>query len=408
MLKSVLLLLAVLILLAHVAVAAEVKNLAMRQIGNSAVVDYDLSGRPGERETDVTVWLVIGGERYGADQLKLAGDFGGKVKIGPGKRIAWDVISFMPSGFEGEIAWEITVNNSGFKDPNTGMQIVSVKGACYQMGDTFGDGLNDEKPAHEVCIDDFAIAKHDVTVGIFRKFVASTRYRTDAENSEGCTVWNGRNFALDVAKNWRNPGFDQDDSHPVVCVSWNDAVAFIDWFKESSGREYRLPTEAEWEYAARSGGKKERYAGTSNAKKLHNFANFCDANCEFDWKIASQNDGYKYTAPVGTHKPNGLGLYDMSGNVWQWLQDRYDADYYRQSKKTNPAGPTIGSLRVVRGASWTYQPVYARAAGRGKLNPDAADSSVGFRVASSPVEAKVTGRIAVIPVTPANKAHNEI
>ncbi|WP_324080909.1 formylglycine-generating enzyme family protein [Geomonas sp.] len=269
-------------------------------------------------------------------------------------------------------------------DPTTGMRFVGIKGGCYQMGDTFGEGARDEKPAHEVCVQDFALAQHDVTVGEFRRFVRSTGYLTEAEKGGGCAFWGGESWLYDAKRTWMNPGFEQDDRHPVVCVSWNDATAFIAWLEKSSGRHYRLPTEAEWEYAARTGGKQERYAGFSEDEELGRHANFCDSNCDFRWKRAGQDDHYRNTSPVGSYQPNGLGLYDMSGNVWQWLSDYYERGFYREPVGLNPKGPAAGEKHVLRGGSWTSKPYYLRATNRFRSLPLYRVYDTGFRLAISP------------------------
>jgi len=375
--------------------AAEVKNLAVTQQGNRVVVRYDLVGKLGEKEADVTAAAEIDGERYPAERLTLSGDVGKKVKIGKGKSFIWDGMKDFPAGFEGEVTWDVeasgapvavptaapvVASGSGFTDPTLGMPFVKIKGGCYDMGDTFGDGDKDEKPVHEVCVGDFNLAKYTVTVGEFRKFTSASGYKTEAEKASGCAVWNGTTWEYDASKNWKNPGFDQNDRHPVVCVSWNDSQAFVNWLSGESGKNYRLPTEAEWEFAARSGGKKEKFAGTSDANSLYRYANFCDKNCEFSWKTAGQDDGHRYTAPVGSHLANDLGLYDMTGNVWQWLNDWYGETYYQDSLRSNPKGPSSGEYRVLRGGSWGGNPRYTRAANRFWGNPVIRDGSYGFRL----------------------------
>ena len=146
----------------------------------------------------------------------------------------------------------------------SGIEMVNVPGGCFQMGDNFVDGDGDEKPVHEACANDFAIGKYEVTVGQFRSFVNATGYSTEAEKGDGCYVRTGRKWGKNASSNWKNPGFSQEDTHPVACVSWNDATAYSRWLSGQSGRSYRLPTEAEWEYAARSGGKREKYSGGDN------------------------------------------------------------------------------------------------------------------------------------------------
>jgi len=262
---------------------------------------------------------------------------------------------------------QTTASGSAYKDPTTGMEFVRVKGGCYQMGDTFGDGDSDEKPVHEVCVDDFYIGKYDVTVGDFRRFVSDTGYSTEAEKGDGCYVWSGSSWNKDSSKNWKNPGFSQEDRNPVVCVTWNDAKAYAGWMQGKSGKAVRLPTEAEWEYAARSGGKAEKYAGGNDIDSVA-------------WY--NGNSGNR-THPVGTKSPNGLGLYDMSGNVWQWTADWYGDKYYSESPRNNPIGPNSGQYRVLRGGSWFNLPVNVRAANRYWDDPTLRLSSYGFRLVLS-------------------------
>ncbi|MBF0564110.1 MAG: formylglycine-generating enzyme family protein [Nitrospirae bacterium] len=144
-----------------------------------------------------------------------------------------------------------------------------------------------------------------------------------------------------------------------------------DWQTEgTAGSKYRLPTEAEWEYAARSGGKSEKYAGTSDINNLKDYA----------WY--SENSGNQ-THPVGTKKPNGPGLYDMSGNVWEWVQDWYKENHYDESPRDNPEGPSGGEHRVLRGGSWYSEPQSVRASNRNSLNPAGRDVTYGLCVAFS-------------------------
>lgn len=184
------------------------------------------------------------------------------------------------------------------------IEMVFVKGGCYQMG-------NDGYYAHEVCADDFYMGKYEVTQGQWKAIMGN------------------------------NPSYFKDcgDNCPVEQVSWNDIQEFINKLNSKTGKNYRLPTETEWEYAARSGGRNEKYAGTSNKSELKDYA----------WY--DRNSGSK-THPVGQKKPNGLGLYDMSGNVWEWVNDWYDSDYYKNSPKNNPTGPSNGKGKVRRGGSW--------------------------------------------------------
>ena len=172
--------------------------------------------------------------------------------------------------------------------------------------------------------------------------------------------------------NWRDPKFSQDENHPVVCVSWNDVVAFAEWLSKKSGYSFRLPTEAEWEYACRNGGKKIEY-GTSTGNLTYDLADY----------IFTGNGGrdkWKYTAPVGSFLPNELGIYDMSGNVWEWCEDWYDKNYYGRSPKNNPQGPKNGKYRVLRGGSWSDVPRDMRCANRNWDYPAYRSLDYGFRL----------------------------
>jgi formylglycine-generating enzyme required for sulfatase activity len=262
------------------------------------------------------------------------------------------------------------------------LQLVPVKGGCYWMGDWLAIERQSLNPVHEVCVDDFLIGKHAVTRRDFEQFVLDTGYRTEAEKTGGCYGWTGSKWKKKKSITWRNAGFAQDDRHPVVCVSWNDSAAFAEWLSAKTGRKYRLPSEAEWEYAARSGGKQEQYAGFSDEGRAYLYANFCDKNCVFDHKTPDQDDGNTYTAPVGSYKPNGSGLYDMTGNVWQWTNDWYGERYYGRSPKENPKGPDSGQYRVLRGGSWLYEPINSRATHRFWSSPSLPCNDFGFRLAS--------------------------
>ncbi len=238
-----------------------------------------------------------------------------------------------------------------WKDPKTGMEFVFVKGGCYKMGDTFGDGFEEEKPVHEVCVDGFYMGKYEITQGQWEKVMGSNPSR-----------------------------FSKGNDYPVEDVSWNDIQEFIKKLNRKTGKSYRLPTEAEWEYAARSGGKREKFAGFSSENELYRYANFCDTNCEYRWKSTGQDDGYENTSSVGNFSPNGLGLYDMSGNVREWCSAWYSSDYYSDSLRKNPQGPASGSYRVIRGGSWNDFAGNCRSSGRHYYDPSYAYYFLGFRL----------------------------
>ena len=253
-------------------------------------------------------------------------------------------------------------------------------------------GFADEHPQHRVRITrPFYMGTYHVTVGQFRKFVDETHYKTDAEKGERRGAWgwghNGRRrYAFDENLSWRNVGFPQTDEHPVVCVSWNDALAFCKWLSEKEGYTYRLPTEAEWEYSCRAGTTTRYYSG-DDPEMLAKVANIADAAFKAkdlpDWfgGTIRANDGYVFTAPVGRFAPNAFGLYDMHGNATQWCADWHDSGYYARSPKDDPVGPATGHLRVIRGGSWRDGPVNARSASRDGGCQDVPGFDHGFRVA---------------------------
>jgi formylglycine-generating enzyme required for sulfatase activity len=286
-------------------------------------------------------------------------------------------------------------SDSVYVEPTTGMEFVLVKGGCFQMGDVFGEGEADEKPSHEACVNDFFMGRHEVTVAQFRRFVDATDYRTDAEkgtgNVNGCWAddrddkekqWNWRGWA-----NWKTPNKYQnnEDSHPVSCVSWNDAKASTNWLERSSGKTMRLPTEAEWEYAARGGTTTMRFWG-SNPDQACQYANVADWTPlpgRSNWNIKFEcSDGYAFVAPVGSFQPNAHGLYDMLGNVWEWTSDWYGEKYYTESPRNNPQGPSSGQYRTLRGGSWDYGPRLVRASNRLSGAPANRDVNYGFRLLS--------------------------
>ena len=232
---------------------------------------------------------------------------------------------------------------------------------------------------------------YHVTRGQFRQFVKDSGYKTDAEKGEepGAFGWNPekRRFEFNKEYSWRNAGFEQTDEHPVVNVSWNDAVAFCKWLSKKEGKTYRLPTEAEWEYACRAGTTTRYYSG-DDPETLAKVGNVADATAKAkfpDWKwTIKASDGYVFTAPVGQFKPNAFGLYDMHGNAWQWCADWYGDEYYAKSPADDPTGPDAGDVRVLRGGSWAHRPLFTRSAIASGIPPDSRNNFAGFRVARTP------------------------
>ncbi len=262
--------------------------------------------------------------------------------------------------------------------------MVLIKGGCFKMGNRFGDGNKDEEPVHKVCVGDFYFEKYEVTVGAFKAFVYDTGYKTEAEEKGGMYHWNGEDWEQKEDVYWDNTGFLQADRQPVVGVSWNDAQEFIKWLNKRSGKEFRLPTEAEWEYAARSRGKKYKYSW-GNGEPSGNIADETTKRTFSRWQIwEGHDDGYLFTAPVGSFKPNKLGLFDMTGNVWEWCSDWYDKEYYKKSGKQNPMGPSDGMHRVNRGSCWHCGPELNRVTFRSYIYADYRFITLGFRLAMTP------------------------
>ncbi|MDD2713749.1 MAG: formylglycine-generating enzyme family protein [Simplicispira sp.] len=257
--------------------------------------------------------------------------------------------------------------------------------------------LADEAPVHQVHIRRaFYMGQHEVTVGQFRRFIEASGYRPESE-ADG-TGGYGYNPAYDSTPSargdafegrdprysWRNPGFAQGDNQPVVNVTWNDAQALAAWLSRTEGHHYRLPTEAEWEYACRAG-TRTRYPHGDDPQGLVRVANTFDQSAATHWPHWQQHalansDGHAFTAPVGNYTPNAFGLHDMLGNVWEWVSDWHSDTYYADSPRSDPQGPTEGSVRVRRGGSWHTWPLYARCAYRNWNSAQTRYPLVGIRL----------------------------
>ena len=264
-------------------------------------------------------------------------------------------------------------------------EMVSIPGGTFSMGDLSGEGEDDEKPVHSVAVPTFMMGKYEVTVGQFRRFVEATEYRTDAERNadgkEGCSIYTRDGWKWTWGRSWHNPGYSVEDDHPVVCVSWNDAQAFIEWLTEQTGESYRLTTEAEWEYAARAGSATKYHFGDSESQ-LCRYANHADSSTNFDWQNKSCSDGVGMrTAEVGRYQPNNYGLYDVHGNVNEWLQDCWNENY--QGAPVNGSVWELGdcSRRVIRGGSWYNNLRTQRSSDRHGSPRSSRTADIGFRLA---------------------------
>lgn len=264
-------------------------------------------------------------------------------------------------------------------------EMVKVDGGTFLMGTLAGK--KDEEPQHLVTVPEFEIAKYEVTVGQFKKFVKATDYVTDAEqnlHNKGCYgVVDGVDFGWKIELNWRNPGFDQTDNHPVVCVSWNDAQAYIAWLNKETASNYSLPSEAKWEYAARAGSSTNYHFGDEKAE-LCKYANLYDevakAINKYGWRHAKCNDGEAKTAKVGQYKASSYGLHDMHGNVWEWAGDCWKSGYDDAPSNGDIYKSDECQHRVARGGSWYNIPTGVRSANRYWYKTSYRSFSLGFRL----------------------------
>ena len=269
---------------------------------------------------------------------------------------------------------------------NLGMKFVFIKPGSFMMGSALNPSevasryggkekyYKDEHPQHWVTLTKgFYMQSKEVTVGQWREFARGSGYKSDAETGGGAYVWGGEKWEKKAGAYWDNPGFSQTDANPVTCISWNDAQAFTKWLSREDGGDYRLPTEAEWEYAARAGTKTPFYTGDCLSTGQANY------NGDYPGNSCSKGEFRKRPTPVGTFSPNRWGLYDMHGNVWEWCQDWYGG--YPSGSVTDPKGASSGSYRVGRGGNWSNVARNCRSADRGRVTPGYSSSYLGFRLA---------------------------
>jgi formylglycine-generating enzyme len=255
---------------------------------------------------------------------------------------------------------------------------VFIKGGRFTMGSPEDEPeRRSDETQHEVVVRDFFLGKYPVTVGEFEMFITETGYKTDADKAKGDSLElnkrTGTNWRCDV-----NGNIQEDKRHPVMYVSWNDATEYCKWLSKKTGMEFRLPTEAEWEYACR--------AGTATPFSTGKNITTDQANYNGNYPYTGYPKG-KYvgkTTPVGTYPPNAWGVYDMHGNVWEWCSDWYGKDYYdickNQGVVTDPRGPEFGADRVLRGGGWYRKAGSLRSAYRSYVPPDRRFRRCGFRL----------------------------
>lgn len=315
--------------------AQRVDNVVVTRQDKTIVVTYDLLGLDEGQTATVSIYCIEdGGNSWGSKLRFLIGDVGKCIKGGYDKRIVMQQHEERVRLSGDCISFEVRAMLSNKSIISTdGFEMVFVKGGTFQMGSNKGD--NDEKPIHTVTLSDFYIGKYEVTQKQWKAFMDS------------------------------NPSnFTNCDNCPVERVSWKDIQEFIKKLNQKTGKNYRLPTEAEWEYAARGGIKSRgyKYAGSNNL-------------ADVAWH--DENAGNK-THPVGQKAANELGIYDMVGNVWEYCSDWYGS--YSSSSKRNPLGPASGNGRVRRGGGWKDKVRYLRVSNRNSWNPDHRNYNLGFRL----------------------------
>jgi sulfatase modifying factor 1 len=247
----------------------------------------------------------------------------------------------------------------------------------YKQGSADSSPSSTAKPLHGVAISHpFAMSTNAVTVDEYRAFVTAT-----GRDMQGCDTYDGR-WKHQPKNNWQSPGFEQSGTHPVTCASWSDAKAYAQWLSEQTGHHYRLPSASEWEYAARAGSDTVQPWGAngSDACANANVADLSAARRYPGWVAFACNDGYVFTAPVGSFKASAFGLYDMLGNVFQWTEDCWNANY--KDAPSDGSARTDGncSEHELRGGSWFSSPGYVRADYRNHFAANYRASSVGIRL----------------------------
>ena len=268
--------------------------------------------------------------------------------------------------------------------------MVSIPGGELMMGTPAGDSErdDDELPQRLVRLKPFALGKTEVTVAQWREFVRASGYQTQAERNflaPGCFTWEPADAAWvwREGRSWREPGWRQKDSEPVVCISWVDAQTYVRWLDQTSGvKGWRLPSEAEWEYAARAGSTTRRPWGDDENSCA--YANGTDRTMGPRGRTWSEphpcKDGYFFAAPVGNYRPNAWGLHDMLGNVWEWVQDCY-LPYTGAPADGSAHDANDCKGRVVRGGAWDDPPGVLRSAERFWMGSASRNNNIGLRLA---------------------------
>ena len=264
-----------------------------------------------------------------------------------------------------------------FRDCPECPELVVVPSGSYRMGSPSSEKgrYDDEDPVHRVAIGrPFAVGVHEVTRGEFGRFVSES----GRSMGNSCWVIAGGEIRDRSGSNWKSPGFSQTDEHPVVCVKWSDAKAYVEWLSVKTGKEYRLLSEAEWEYVARAGTRTARYWGESKSDQCR-YANGADETLL--WPEAHCVDGYSWTSPVGSFEANPFGLHDVYENVYEWVEDCWKNSYRGAPGDGSAWVSGNCGLRVMRGGSLADPPRHLRSAFRNGDSTGMRGFVLGFRVA---------------------------
>ena len=323
-----------------VAFSQKVSNVDAYQEGKNIVITYSLSEAG---MVNAVYCSTDGGRTWGAPLRHVSGDVNKSVSAGS-HRVVWDVLSEREHLKGENICFKVEAGNQLFTVNGVSFEMVRVEGGTFTMGATAEQGRyadSDEKPTHQVTLSSYSIGKTEVTQALWQAVMGSNP-----------SEFNGSNL-------------------PVENVTWEDCQAFITKLNALTGKTFRLPTEAEWEYAARGGDNSRGYK-YSGSNTLSNVAWYRGGNSS------------STTHPVATKAPNELGIYDMSGNVWEWCNDWYSwysSSYYTSASQANPTGPNSGSERVVRGGSWSSYAFNCSVSKRYRFYPSFRDTFLGLRLA---------------------------
>ncbi len=344
------------VLISSLISAQNVSNADFYQDGKTIVLTYSL-----DKAADVSVLVSTdGGVTYSAPLQHVSGDVGKNVQPG-NKRIVWDVLSEYDKLVGDRVMFKLTAGGGkrSFTVKGVTFNMIQVQGGTFTMGATSeqgSDAYDSEKPAHQVTLSDYYIGETEVTQALWEAVMGTTiqQQRNKANSSWGL--------------------YGVGSNYPMYYISWNECRDFVQKLSQLTGATFRMPTEAEWEYAARGGNKSRgyKYSGSNNINDV----------AWYDGNNGSSGSANYGTKPVATKKANELGLYDMSGNVYEWCSDRYGS--YSSLAQTNPTGASSGSYRVQRGGNWYYYARHCRVSFRNYDTPGIRDYIIGLRLVLVP------------------------